>query len=104
MLAFTEMVPQLLSLPGRGFLLSERFNQDRLETYFGKQRSRGRYCDNPSVQQFFSNSDILRVVNELSLDPFRSNVRGRKRRPLEIEDINAPLPKRSQRRTRQNSV
>jgi hypothetical protein len=97
-ITFTEMGPALCSLPGQKFMLSERFNQDSLESYFGKQRSKGHYNDNPSVQQYLQNTNILRVVDQLSLDPIRSNIRGRKRTQTQ-DDACIPLPKRTSHNT-----
>ena len=42
-LAFTEMAPKLLASPGVKFLLSERYCQGPLESFFGKQRVIGKY-------------------------------------------------------------
>ena len=92
-LAFTELAPKLLAVPNTKFLLSERFNQDSLESYFGKQRSRGAYSDNPTVDQYFSNCNTLRIIKELNLEIPSSNVRSRKRQTLQL-DINTPLSKR----------
>lgn len=36
--SFTEIVPELLKLDGAQFIYSERFCQDHLEIFFGKQR------------------------------------------------------------------
>jgi hypothetical protein len=65
-LAFTELAPRLLAVPGVQFLLSERFSQDSLENFFGQQRSRGSYSDNPTVDQYLSNVNTLRIVQELN--------------------------------------
>ena len=35
--SFLELVPFLLSLDGTTFVLSEKFNQDNVEVFFGKQ-------------------------------------------------------------------
>ena len=48
----------LLHLPGPIFLLTERFDQDSLESYCGEQRSRGCYSDNPTVQQYLDNCNV----------------------------------------------
>ena len=77
------------------FLLSERFIQDNLESYFGKQHSRGSYSDNPTVGPYLNNCNTLRIIHELNLDVPGSNVRGIKRSSHRVMDINAPLPKRS---------
>ena len=41
-------------------ILSERFCQDDLENYFGKQRAIGRRCDNPTVRDFGSNAITIK--------------------------------------------
>ena len=51
--SFVELAKSLLKADGSRFLLSERFNQDPLEAFFGKQRARGGRSDNPTVQRFF---------------------------------------------------
>ena len=46
--SFVEVATQLLGVPGAMYLLSERFCQDPLEAFFGKQRYKGGRNDNPS--------------------------------------------------------
>ena len=75
-LAFCEMAPKLLALPGAKFLFSERLCQDPLESFFGKQRAIGKFNSNPTTEQYMVNCNILRIVHTLGLDPIRSNVRG----------------------------
>ena len=53
------MTKFLLSQPNVGYILSERFNQDSIESFFGQQRSRGQRGDNPSVQQFMQNTQAI---------------------------------------------
>ena len=43
------------------YVLSERFCQDLLEEYFGRQRERGRFNDNPTLQAFGYNDFTLAV-------------------------------------------
>lgn len=79
------------------FLLSERFSQDPLENYFGRQRARGGRNENPNLQQCMVNAAALRVQKSVALDPVRGNC-NRKRR-LRIDEAavineSAPLPKR----------
>ena len=50
--SFVEMARYLLSQKPGLFLLSERFNQDPLESFFGQQRARGGRSDNPNVATF----------------------------------------------------
>ena len=91
----------LISLPGVQFLLSERFSQDPLESFFGKQRARGRYNDNPTVEQYLTNCNILRLLNNYGLDPIRSNVRGRRkfREEFQVETAQK-IPRRQRQRRR----
>ena len=42
--------------------LSNNLCQDPLENFFGCQRQRGGNSDNPTVQDFFNNTQALRVV------------------------------------------
>ena len=58
--SFVEMTRYLLALPGVKFVLSERFFQNPLEAFFGKQRAQGGRNDNPTVQQFLKNTVSLR--------------------------------------------
>ena len=55
------MTRYLFSIPGldKAFLLSARMNQDPLENYFGKQRSRGGRSDNPNVSQYLDSASSL---------------------------------------------
>ena len=59
---------------GMSFVLTERFNQDVLEEYFGRQRSLGRRNDNPTLIQFGYQSNTLRM--QRSVVPATGNTRG----------------------------
>ena len=89
----TELVPQLLGVPGVSFVLSERFCQDPLESYFGKQRYRGGWNDNPSVKQYLDNAASLCVQSSAALEPLRGNT-AKRRSSANITMDNTPLPKR----------
>ena len=91
--SFVEMARYLLDQPGVKFLLSERFCQDPLESFFGHQRSKGGHNDNPTVKQFCDNTVSLRVQGAAALNPLRGNCR---KRPTEqvIPIDETPLPKR----------
>ncbi len=54
--AFVEMTKNLLQQPGVKFLLNERFCQDPVEAFFGKQCACGGRSDNPTVKQFIDNT------------------------------------------------
>ena len=46
---------------GMEFVLTERFCQDPLEEYFGKQRQLGRRSNNPDIHKFGYNSNTIRT-------------------------------------------
>ena len=92
--SFVELVRYLFSSPDVKVFLSEKICQDPLEKFFGCQRQRGGANDNPTVQQFYSNSQALRTINGICHD-VRRNCRGLKRsRVIDWEKESAPLPKR----------
>ena len=97
------MAQFLLSRPEHNlFLLSERFSQDPLENYFGKQRGRCGRNEHPTFQQCITNASALRVQRSVALDPVRGNCR-RKRQLMESEELcvdNTPLPKRKRNRAK----
>ena len=94
-LSFLELIPLLLAVPNVEYVLSERFCQDPLESFFGKQRYHGGWNDNPSVKQFIENSASIHVQGSAALAPLRGNIykSGRLSTPNDIVD-SAPLPKR----------
>lgn len=108
--SFVEMTQYLLAKHSEDnlFLLSERFSQDPLENYFGKQRARGGRSDNPTIQRSLQNAGALRIQKSLALDPVRGNSRKKRRLfdgkdELTVDDIdNTPLPKR--KRQGQNRI
>lgn len=92
--SFVELGKKLLRTPGVKAVFSERFNQDPLESFFGKQRQRGGYRDNPTVKDFIYGTQSLRVQGALARDPKKGNCRkGRQDKLSDIID-DAPLPKR----------
>ena len=91
-LSFVEMAEFLLQLPGVKYLFSERFCQDRLEAFFGKQRACGGRSENPTAKNFLDNTVSIRVQGSVALDPVRGNCRKRRRAGKEIDET--PLPKR----------
>ena len=62
---------------GMEYVLSNRFCQDPLEEYFGKQRGIGRRHENPSVREFGYNDNVIRV--QRSVLSIEGNVRGKKK-------------------------
>lgn len=87
-----EMTKFLLMHKGANFILTERFNQDSLEIFFGQQRARGQRNDNPSVAQFMENSQALVVQKSLALGG--SSSISKNKRNLELSPLCRPLPKR----------
>ena len=86
----------LLGISGVKFLLSERFTQDPVESFFGQQRQKGGGSENPTVHQFTYNTSSLRV--QRSTAPIASsNVRASKyRQEADVVD-DTPLQKRPRR-------
>ena len=72
------------------YILSEKFCQDDLENYFGKQRAIGRRSDNPTLHDFGYDDNI--VKNQFLMRPIGGNVQGPAKKFNEI--CNEPLPKR----------
>ena len=88
-------VVQFLLSEGLEYVLSERFCQDLLEEYFGRQRERGRFNDNPTLQAFGYNDLTLAVQRNIAR-VVKGNVAGRHKGECSkwyvvSED---PLPKR----------
>ena len=50
-----------VELPGNKFVLSEKFCQDSVESFFSQQRSMGDHNDNPTVQAFCNNTVSIRL-------------------------------------------
>ena len=99
--SFVGLVKYLFTIPDVEFFFSNRICQDPIENFFGQQRQRGGAHDNPSVPEFYKNTQALRVVNGFCRGVVKGNCRGmesRKRkltqRELIDEDIDKPLPKR----------
>ena len=72
------------------YILSEKFCQDDLENYFGKQRAISRRSDNPTLHDFGYNDNT--VKNKFLMRPTGENVQGPAKKFNEI--CNEPLPKR----------
>ena len=96
---FTEMGRYLFS-HGVHFILSERFTQDPVESFFGHQRQWGGGRDNPTAQQFMQATQAIWVQHS-SKPVSQSNVRGAKHH-IELDIVNTPVPKR--RRMKQSKL
>ena len=76
------------------YVLTERFCQDPLENYFGRQRSMGARKDNPSLRDFGYNDNTIR--NQRVFRPIAGNVGGANiMHAVEIND--EPLPCRKKK-------
>lgn len=91
--SFVELGRYLLNYPGVKFLLSERFTQDPLESFFGHQRQKGGGSDNPNVLQFTYTTSSIRAQKAIT-PAIRGNVRGSKHSRGDEGVCDAPLPKR----------
>ena len=68
------------------YVLTERFCQDPLENYFGRQRSMGARKDNPSMRDFGYNDNTIR--NQKIFRPIQGNVAD----AAVVEFSNEPVP------------
>ena len=94
-----ELVTYLLDFPGVKYILSEKLCQDPLESFFGKQRMRGGYSDNPTVSSFLKGTVSLRVQGSMAMKPTRGNCRRGKENNDDNEKVDdTPLPKRKRNR------
>ena len=92
--SFCELAPKLLQSGEFEYLLSEVFSQDPLEAYFSRQRHKGGSCDNPSVQQFLSNTASLIQQGDIYHDLKTMNVK-RTKKIFDPSRVDQPLPRRS---------
>ena len=90
--AVVELVRFLLSLPGVKYVLTEKFCQDPLESFFGQQWAQGRRNDNPTEAEFTTNTNSIRVQSSIATDPLHGNCRIRPKDKIEIDKT--PLLKR----------
>ena len=93
--SFVVLVRYLLNYPGMRFVLSERFNQDPIESHFGKHRQMKGGNDNPKVAQFNQNESALRLLGSQALAP----VSGNTNHGVVIPEVteNTLLPKRKRK-------
>ena len=77
MRSLLNLVPDLLSIDGIKYVLTDKFNQDPFEEHFGKQRSRGGGIENPSLEQYMYNErKILLSKSDMVI---KGNTRGKTR-------------------------
>lgn len=94
--SFVEMGRYLLKYPGVKFLLSERFTQDPLESFFGHQRQKGGGSDNSGVLQFLYTTSLIRAQKSITPAVW-GNVRGSKHGKDCVGNSDTPLLKRPRR-------
>ena len=90
-LSLEGVVPYLLT-KGLKYVLSEKFCQDDVENYFGKQRAIGRRKDNPNVKDTGYAGNTIK--SQFSVQPVGGNVLTSTSKWTSIDD--APLPKRKE--------
>ena len=96
--SFCELASKLTK--GGNYLLSKVFCQDPLERYFSRQRHRGGGNENPTVEQFHSNSDILLQLQQVKSDLKTMNVKPSESVPISSSSYQ-PLPKRPRLQAKQ---
>ena len=95
--SFVELAKFLFTLKEGLFILSERLNQDPLESFFGQQRARGGRSDNPNVRTFQYNTQAIRVQRSMVVGD-GGNIRKRKEQwTKDLDEISRPLTKRPRR-------
>ena len=70
--SFLELLPYLFKIHNVTSFLSEKLSQDPIEKFFGCQRQQGRSNENPTVAEYFKNTDSLRVINSIDVIVRRS--------------------------------
>uniref|UniRef100_A0A7M5V4G0 Transposable element P transposase-like GTP-binding insertion domain-containing protein n=1 Tax=Clytia hemisphaerica TaxID=252671 RepID=A0A7M5V4G0_9CNID len=85
-----EIIPFLLDQCGFDYVLTEKFCQDDIENYFGKQRAIGRFKDNPTAKDSIYNDNIIK--SQFDTRPIAGNVRKAEFDPKDIPDT--PIKKR----------
>ena len=97
-MSFLELVPYIFSQPGVTSFLSQRLCQDPIEKFFGCQRQRGGTNENPTVAEFYKNTQALRVVNSFCSHNASGNCRGGMEEVGQSNKENRPLEKRRSHR------
>ena len=92
-----EVIKFLLDQNGIEYVLTERFNQDLLEIFFGQQRSWGFRNDNPSMKQCLENAQALVVQKSLACGG-SSNIAKKRKSMGSLSPLSRPLPKRKCKR------
>ena len=88
------MARYLLSQKPSLLLLSERFNQDPLESFFGQQRARGGRNDNPNVATFLHNTQAIQVQRTMAIGHGGNVHKCKEQWKTDISNLSRPLKKR----------
>ena len=98
--SFVELVRHVFTIPGVKVFLSEKLCQHPLEKFFDCQQQRGGVNENPNAQEFFKNTQALRVINSFCVDAVKGNCRGNKTpAALDKENMSSPLHKRKRKKS-----
>ena len=96
-MAFIDFIEEIFTMKdvndNKLAFLSNKLCQDPLENFFGCQRQRGGTSDNPTLHEFYNNTQALRVVDSFCRGPIKGNCRGVKSTGISQFD-SSPLPKR----------
>ena len=103
--SFVEFIRYLFSLPevksNKPTFLSNIIGQDTLENCFGCHRQKGGTSDNPTIKEYYSKIESLRVINSFCRSQVRGNCRGfNSYKEVDENDI-LPIPKRKALQGRQ---
>eukprot|EP00794_Sanderia_malayensis_P010387 gene10387-11468_t len=101
-LSVIDCIKFLLS-EGMPYVLTEKFNQDDCEKYFGRQRSLGRRNDNPTIQQFGYNNNTIRIQRSVRTTTGNTSGKygGLKKNSSWFHVDDEPLKKRTRNNKRQ---
>lgn len=66
--------------------------------FFGCIRQRGSVNNNPTIMEALKSTQTLRVIKSICINDITGNVRGRKRKSLEFEDLLDLQPLHKRRR------
>ena len=88
---FIEVSKYLLSLKDGLYILSERFNQDPLESFFGKQGARGRRNGNLNVRTFMFNTQAVRVQQIMAIGDGGNVWKRKEQWSKDLDQLSRPL-------------
>ena len=103
-LSFVEMACYLLQKKPGAFLLSGRFTQDPIESFFGQQRARAGSKDNPNSRAFLYNAQAIQLQRTMAIEN-GGNVQKKKKSLIidDYEELSRPLCKQPRRKLQYQS-